>query len=348
MASTRFRKLALTVAATLALAGCQDGAQPFGFLKKGDTAGTATDQAAGATDQAGADAAAKPESSVKFVDRDVEAPDVFQVTDKGLWDGRPSLGGVWAAYPGVTDPERVIIRNPANGKFVIGALFRRELNNPGPKLQMSSDAASALGLLAGQPATVSVTALRREEAPVPQPAAKPAPEPATKTAAKSTDKSTDKTTAKPAATAAAAPAAKPVTPVKTVKNWAAKSTTTNTASQKIEAKPLDQVTAVAGAAIAKATAKQAPTLAAAKTAPAPAVTGKSFLQIGIFSVEANANRAAGGVSKAGAAVQVKKEVTQGKPFWRVVAGPATTAGARTALLGKVRALGYSDAYFVSK
>ena len=102
--------------------------------------------------------------SVKLVDRDVEAPEIFQVSDDALWDGRPSLGGVWVASPDAKDPERVILRNAANGKFVIGALFRRERDNPGPKLQISSDAPAALGLLAGQPGKVSVTALRREEA----------------------------------------------------------------------------------------------------------------------------------------------------------------------------------------
>ena len=101
--------------------------------------------------------------TTRLVERDVEAPDVFQVTEDGLWDGRPSLGGVWVAHPSATDPERVIIRNEANGRFVIGALFRRERDNPGPALQVSSDAASALGLLAGAPAVLNVTALRREE-----------------------------------------------------------------------------------------------------------------------------------------------------------------------------------------
>ena len=67
------------------------------------------------------------------------------------------------AHPSATDPERVIIRNEANGRFVIGALFRRERDNPGPALQVSSDAASALGLLAGAPSVLNVTALRREE-----------------------------------------------------------------------------------------------------------------------------------------------------------------------------------------
>ena len=112
--------------------------------------------------QTSPDATVTPATTARLVERDVEAPDVFQVTETGLWDGRPSLGGVWVTHPDVKDPERVIIRNQANGKFVIGALFRRERDNPGPSLQLSSDAADAIGVLAGQPVPLKVTALRRE------------------------------------------------------------------------------------------------------------------------------------------------------------------------------------------
>jgi len=111
----------------------------------------------------GSDSPAAQSPEVTLVERDVEAPDVFGVTENGLWDGRPSLGGVWVAHPDVTDPERVIIRNENNGKFVIGALFRRERENPGPSLQVSSDAAEELGMLAGAPSRLNVVALRREE-----------------------------------------------------------------------------------------------------------------------------------------------------------------------------------------
>ncbi|MFW5642223.1 MAG: SPOR domain-containing protein [Roseicyclus sp.] len=96
-------------------------------------------------------------------DRDVEAPEVFDVTDEGLWDGRPSLGGVWVAHRDATDPERVIIRNTETGRFVIGALFRRERENPGPPIQISSEAAAALDILAGDPTSLQLTALRRAE-----------------------------------------------------------------------------------------------------------------------------------------------------------------------------------------
>jgi cell division septation protein DedD len=148
MAGLAFARVALLSATVLSLAACQPGQNPFARGSGGAADGTA--------------GAAAP-TSVKLVDRDVEAPEVFQVTDQALWDGRPSLGGVWVASPDAVDPERVILRNTANGKFVIGALFKREAFNPGPKLQISSDAADALGMLAGQPAQVSVIALRREE-----------------------------------------------------------------------------------------------------------------------------------------------------------------------------------------
>ncbi len=120
--------------------------------------------------------------------RDVEAPDVFQLTEAGLWDGRPSLGGIWVAHPDVTQPERVIIKNASNNKSVTGALFRRERNLPGPALQVSSAAAEQLGILAGAPTKINVVALRRETVEVapPEPEVadvETAPEASTETAA---------------------------------------------------------------------------------------------------------------------------------------------------------------------
>ena len=142
-------KIVLLLLTSAMLAGCQTP-EGFSFLKPKDAEATDT----------GSDG-----RSTKLVERDVEAPEAFSATEAGLWDGRPSLGGVWVAHPGVKDPERVIIRNMTNDKFVIGALFRRERDNPGPRLQVSSDAAAALGMLAGQPVELNVTALRREEVP---------------------------------------------------------------------------------------------------------------------------------------------------------------------------------------
>ncbi len=243
--------------------------------------------------------------SVKLVERDVEAPDVFQVTEAGLWDGRPSLGGVWVAHPDVKDPERVIIRNTANGKFVIGALFRRERENPGPRLQVSSDAAAALGMLAGAPSQLNVTALRREEAPA----------------------------------EAAAPSGDLQEPAA------------------VTASPLDPVAASAGAAIAKAEAAPAAATTAAgaikppakPAAPKPAAKrlDKPYIQIGIFSVEQNAKNTATAMRQAGMVPTVKQQSASGKTFWRVLVGPATTKTERAALLKKIKASGFADAYAVT-
>ncbi|PTW98838.1 SPOR domain-containing protein [Pararhodobacter aggregans] len=114
--------------------------------------------AEGAPVTASAPAASGPGQRV--IERDVEAPEVFEMQEPGLWDGRPSLGGVWVAHPTARDPERVMIRNTRTGATVIGALFRRERENPGPRFQVSSEAANALGILAGAPTEIQVTALR--------------------------------------------------------------------------------------------------------------------------------------------------------------------------------------------
>ena len=276
---SRAALMGVSILAMGALAGCENGdfSLPFGAK----------------------DSAAAPRStSTKLVERDVEAPEIFSATDQGLWDGRPSLGGVWVAHPDVTEPERVIVRNEANGKFVIGALFRRERELPGPKLQISSDAAAALGILAGAPTPLNVTALRREEAAAPEETAEAemptgevdtldAPAPITATALE------------PAAPASTAPVAKPTAP------------------------------------------------AAPKPARPAANLAKPYVQLGIFSVEANANRTAKQMRSAGMVPTVKRSEINNKPFWRVVIGPATSKSELDALLKSVKAEGFTDAYAVS-
>lgn len=281
--------------------------------------------ATGAKPGAEAAPAGKPATSVKLVDRDVEAPEIFQTTDQALWDGRPSLGGVWVASPDAKDPERVILRNPANGKFVIGALFRRERENPGPKLQISSDAAAALGVLAGAPAKINVTALRREEAPAQTDASKPlldgaeAPNAAGDVAA-ATTAALGKPGSKPASAQASAPA--------------------------VTGAPIQPGT-VSGSPVKPAAAKPAQTAAGkpAATKPAagkPVAAGAHVAQIGIFSVEANAKRAADQLTKAGVSASIRKGQTQGKDHWSVTASGADKA----ALLAKVKGLGFTDAYII--
>lgn len=289
---SRVIRFALATTAVAFLAGCQMGGAGGG---SGTAATTATGDA----------------RSTRIVTRDVEAPAVFNVTAEALWDGRPSLGGVWVASDKATDPERVILRNPANGKFVIGALFRREAFNPGPPLQISSDAAAALGMIAGAPATISVTALRREEVPVEGPDA----------TAPIVDANEDiKTTALPAAAGATAkPAGAATAPAPAIPTPPRQPAPTATTAAPAAAAPV-----------------------ATPPAPAPAATGAQRIQIGIFSVEANANRAAETLKKAGIAATVSKETSQGKTYWSVI---ASGSGGK-ALLDKVKGLGFGDAYFL--
>jgi rare lipoprotein A len=278
MGKTLTLRTALVLGSLALLTAC-DGGSPFGGFKMPFGGG------------------AKKAETTTLVERDVEAPEVFQISDQGLWDGRPSLGGIWVAHPDVVDPERAIVRNEDNGKFVIGALFRRESDNPGPAFQVSSEAASALGMLAGQPATLNVTALRKVEAP--------------------TEPVTDPVLAAPEA---------------------------------IAATTLDDGDIIPAAATIAAT--PAP-VAAAATAPTPVAStasstlSKPFIQVAIFREESNATNAAAGLRSVGVVPVVRRSVSDGKSTWRVLVGPAPTTDDRAAMLSKVKALGYSDAYFVS-
>ncbi len=280
------RATALCGVALIALAGCEGVNMPA-FLQGGSSAETADGAA-----PAGARA-------TRLVERDVEAPEVFSVSENGLWDGRPSLGGVWAAHPDVSEPERVIIRNEANGNFVIGALFRKERETPGPRLQISSDAAAALGVLAGAPTQLNVVALRREEVPDDATSAPPQDAPIS-------DGGLD------------APA-------------------------EVAETTLDPIAETA-AAVLDAPAAPAP---AAATAPAKSSLDKPFIQIGIFSVEQNANNTATAMRQAGMVPTVLKQSSSGKTFWRVLVGPAQTRAERSTLLAKIKDTGFTDAYAVT-
>ena len=287
----------LAVLGVMALAGCDENGQ----FSLGQT-----------TASGGRGASGEAARSVRLVERDVEAPQVFQKTDMGLWDGRPSLGGVWVAHPDVTDPERVIIRNTANGNFVIGALFRRQRDLPGPAFQVSSDAAAALSMLAGAPTQLNVTALRREEAPA-------EPDPAE---------------AEPEAQAEpiAAPAEIEATALDPVAGAAAA----------IEAAEIEAATATAAAP-----SEPKPQPQPKPAVPAVSKLDKPFVQVGIFSVEQNARNTATALRQAGMVPTVLAQSSQGKAFWRVVVGPVTTSADRAAVLKQIKGIGFADAYPVS-
>ena len=261
--------------------------------------------------------ASSPSQTGKGTERDVEAPDVFEATEAGLWDGRPSLGGVWVAHPDVVEPERVIIRNTANNKSVVGALFRREREIPGPRLQISSDAAASLGMLAGSPSQLSVIALRRETVPEPAPTEQIGDADGVDAPAEVTETSLDPIASAAAAIDASKPAPEP---------------------------KVDQ--AIVAAAVPAATATAAPNPPPARP-PTKSSLAKPFIQIGIFSVEENATRTAGQIRSAGMVPTVKAQSSSDKPFWRVLVGPANNKSELNQLLSNIKAEGFSDAYAVS-
>lgn len=292
--SVKIWQIGAVVLLSVGLAGCDENGE-FAFPPVGDTL-ESTPVVSGQT--------------TELIERDVEAPEVFQVTEQGLWDGRPSLGGVWVAYPDVAEPERVIIRNQETGAFVIGALFRRERENPGPALQVSSDAAAALDMLAGAPATLNVTALRREAAAVP---AEVLPTADFDTPAEISEAPLD-----PIAGAEAALAS----------------------IEAAEAAPSDD------APTPETAPAQPPAASAASSAPLPPSLERPYIQIGIFSVEANANNTATAMRTAGLTAQVLRQESQGSTFWRVIVGPAANAADRARQLELVKGRGFTDAYVV--
>lgn len=226
---------------------------------------------------------AAPATSSKTTERDVEAPEVFSATEAGLWDGRPSLGGVWVAHPDVKDPERVIIRNTTNNKFVVGALFRRERDIPGPRLQISSDAAEALGMLAGAPAELNVTALRKEEITVqtaPAEAATDLAEPADVT----------QTPLDPIASAAAAiDAAKPTAPAAAMKKPKPKPAAARPTGSSL-AKPFIQIGIFSVEENAKRTAGQMRNAGLVPTVKRGESGGKAFWRVVVGPAQNSAER----------------------------------------------------------
>ena len=290
-------KLGAAALSLLLVAACQpggEGGNPFARLTSG-------------APRADAAEAATPVGGVEELE--VEAPDVYALTAPGLWDGRPSLGGVWVAHPDATTPQRVVIRGPG-GRSVTGALFRRERESAGPAFQISSEAATALGIPPGTTADLEVVALRREARSVAPP---PAPD------------------------AAADPSADPIVEPAAI-----------AASGTVTAQPLDPAIGAAVAAAAPAPAAPAATPSPAPKPPADAVVvapgaiDAPYVQVGFFAEEEGAEAAAARLKAAGIETRVALAERGSRRLWRVVAGPAETLEARDDLISAIRAEGYQQ------
>lgn len=310
---------------TLALAACDDGLQlPFGQ-----------------TSAASEEPEIAASGSAQLAGQDVEAPEVFQTVEAGLWDGRPSLGGVWVAHPDAVDPERVLITNSQNGQTVVGALFRRERENPGPALQVSSDAAAALNVIAGQPTELTVVALRRAPEPEPLDIQVAPPEPAERV---EPEMETAALALPEVADATAAPADIAATALDPIEIAAAAAIDEAEILADMAASQPVQTAAVAAAPEATPIPVSAPAPAAA---PDSATMDRPFVQIGIFSQETNANATADALRQSGVLPTVYDQQNDNGRFWRVVVGPARSASERDTLLATVQGLGFEDAYFVT-
>lgn len=347
----------VALVALIALAGCGVGAGLNGGSDTGPTG------------------AASPRAS-QAAGGDVLAPDVFQVREDGLWDGRPSLGGVWVAHPDVDQPDRVRIVNAESGQEVAGALFRRERDLPGPALQVSSDAAQALGMLAGDPTPLEVTALRRQDAVAAEAApTETAPDPDSPeaiaeaaAAALAPDPAPEPA---PEAAPAAPPGPVPVDPAEIEAVAQATAAILAAADLPEEApepppapEPAPEATeapladpGVAAAAAAIVAGASAPpttlgaiattTLAAPDAAPAqaPATAAiATYVQVGRFEVQANADNAARALAQQGLPAGVVE--VDGENAWLVWLGPVADDAQGAALLEAAVAAGFPDATLV--
>ncbi len=346
------RNMAAATLVCVALAGCEDG-QGFPNFGTNDDATDASNDTVAA------------QQSPQSVLKDVERPDIFNVTDMALWDGRPSLGGVWVAHPDIKTPERVLVTNTKTGKTIPGALFRRERENPGPVFQASSEAAALLGMLAGAPAELKVLAVRQEEViiepePVPVVEGDEISDEELATAGVVDDLNAEVPETieeepkrgnflqrlfrrKPAENAAIAAG-----------GVAAAETVDDASAPDVETSTLDPVASSAAAAIARAEASDKPEprperASAADPTPTPSAPAlrNPFIQVGLFSVEANANAAAANLRQSGIIPTIDDRSTNGVLTWRVLVGPVTTADDQAALLGQVKNLGFKDAFLTN-
>ena len=93
-----------------------------------------------------------------------------------------------------------------------------------------------------------------------------------------------------------------------------------------------------------------PTIAEPKKSDSASIEtklSKPFIQVGIFGVENNANKTKEQMLKLDLTVNILDFQIKGKPYWRVVAGPASSSDSRRSMLKTIKSAGFTDAYFIS-
>ena len=189
-----------------------------------------------------------------------QKPEILDISSAVVWDGNQTLGGNWISHPDVENPERVLIKNIANGKSIVGAIFQQAKKmNPGPAI-ISSDAAKALDIVQNEQTKVQITAVRASQGTSP--------------------------------------------------------TSEITEPDNVSASSLETE------------------------------MSKSFIQVGIFGVQNNANKTRDQMLQLDIPVNIFDFRIRGKPYWRVVAGPARSADSRKNMLKSIKSAGFKDAYYV--
>ena len=280
----------------LALAGCEEGLS-------------------GATSETPASTG----DTVETVEIDVTAPEAFSITDMALWDGRPTFGGVWIAYPDIEKPERVRIRNEATSKEVIGALYKRERDFPGPKIELSADAAAALGVQAGTPVELTIVALRRKTVEVVVEAEKPV-------------MTTPLRRPVPEPTAVPAPVAEPAEePVAVV--------APEVEAPAVVVPPVVEPTPTPIIATDIEETALPPASAALDTADGQG----TYIQIATLQSKSRADAVIAKLITAGLEAEIRERQAGGKTLYRIIVGPAKSPEALEIMMGVVKELGYKDA-----
>ncbi|MGE4610485.1 MAG: SPOR domain-containing protein [Paracoccaceae bacterium] len=251
------------------------------------------------------------ENAVETIEVDVTVPEAFSIKDMALWDGRPTFGGVWIAYPDIDQPERVRIRNDATGKDVIGALYKRERDFPGPKIELSADAAAALGVLAGAPVELTIVALRRKTIVV---EIIPEPDP------EITDQELNMSTP--------------------VRRQIIETDTPSEEDESVtQASPPDPIVIPAAIPIIATEIEETTLPSVQTTANGP----ETYLQVATLQNRARAEEVVAKLITAGLQAEIRERQTETKILYRIIVGPAFSAEALEIMLSVVKELGFKDA-----
>jgi len=281
------------------------------------------------------------------------APELFSAEAWALWDGGRTLAGRWVALPAADTARRVRLINEDTGTRTDGAMFRRDPNQAGPELAISSEAAEALGLKPGTPAAITIVALAHRPAAAPQEVAEgvePEPSPGTGEPQADSGDVADIVPGTPERFSTAeppepAPAPEETAVGKTAPQDAAPDKVIPEEPEPEVAAPIPEDTPPAQAAPQDAEPIEPVAAPPANTPPADArepSDGLRYIQAGIFGEPDNAARLVSRLRAAGLPADSRALTLGARHFTRVVIGPYHDDAARDDALEAIRQIGAVD------